>query len=166
MQQRTIDWIFLGISIGCFLCMCVSFLLMPIEKIGILPGLMFWLGLALGSAFQVVLAFRYKARPGTPAAGQQTKTKRIGLISFSSNVPAMIADGTMAAGAVATALAFVMTKGYGYVCYIFIALTIFSFCMHCVLNGKVYFFLTRPTGDTQDTKQTGVNSTDKGESKQ
>ncbi len=167
MKQRRIDRILLGISVGCFLIMSVSFLLMPIESITILPGLLFWLGLALGIALQIVLeARRRKFFKSYSVKREKMQKPKNGFLSFRSNSLAMIADISMAVSFVAVILAFVFTKGYGYACYVFIATTIFSFCMHCVLNGRIYFHAKNQLKVRQALEKKKVNSTDKGESKQ
>lgn len=137
MKRKQIDWILLLVSIACFLIMSVSFLLMTMEDYPYLPGVMFWLGLAFGVALQITLAVRRRIYLKTNPP--KTKKKWIGLLSFGSNIAAIVADISLAISVVAMILAFVFTKGYGYSCYVFIATTVFSFSMHCVLNGKIYF---------------------------
>lgn len=167
MKQRQIDRLLLGISVGSFLLMSISFLLMPIESINILPGLLFWLGLGLGIALQIVLEIRRRAffKAYAVKRGKMQKPK-IGLLSFGSNAAAIIADRSMVISIVAMILAFVFTKGYGFICYVFIATTVFSFCMHCVLNGRIYFHAKNQLKVRQVLEQKKANSTDKGESKQ
>ena len=165
MKQRQIDRILLGISVGGFLIMSVSFLVMPIESITILPGLLFWLGLVLGIGLQIVLEVRRRAFFKSYAIRREKMQKpKNGLLSFGSNSVAIIADRSMIISFVAMILAFVFTKGYGYVCYVFIATTVFSFCMHCVLNGRIYFHAKNQLKVRQVLEQKKANSTDKGES--
>ena len=165
MKQRQIDRILLGISVGSFLIMSASFLLMPIESISIIPGLLFWIGLVLGITLQIVLEIRRRAffKSYSVNRGKMQKPKN-GLLSFGSNALAIIADRSMVISFVAMILAFVITKGYGYICYVFIATTIFSFCMHCVLNGRIYFHAKNQLKVRQVLEQKKANSTDKGES--
>ena len=165
MKQRQIDRIIVGISVGCFLIMSVSFLLMPIESTTILPGLLFWLGLALGLVLQIVLEVRRRAFFKAYAVNRKKMQKpKNGLLSFGSNSLAIIVDRTMVISFVAMILAFIFTKGYGYICYVFIATTVFSFCMHCVLNGRIYFHAKNQIKVRQVLEQKKANSTDKGES--
>ena len=165
MRQRQIDRILLGISVGSFLLMSASFLLMPIVSITIIPGLLFWIGLVLGITLQIVLEIRRRAffKSYSVNRGKMQKPKN-GLLSFGSNALAIIADRSMVISFVAMILAFVITKGYGYICYVFIATTIFSFCMHCVLNGRIYFHAKNQLKVRQVLEQKKANSTDKGES--
>lgn len=165
MKQRQIDRILLGISVGGFLIMSVSFLVMPIESITILPGLLFWLGLVLGIGLQIVLEVRRRAFFKSYVVRREKMQKpKNGFLSFGSNAVAIIADRSMIISFVAMILAFVFTKGYGYVCYVFIATTVFSFCMHCVLNGRIYFHAKNQLKVRQVLEQKKANSTDKGES--
>lgn len=165
MRQRQIDRMLLGISVGSFLLMSASFLLMPIESITIIPGLLFWIGLVLGITLQIVLEIRRRAffKSYSVNRGKMQKPKN-GLLSFGSNALAIIADRSMVISFVAMILAFVITKGYGYICYVFIATTVFSFCMHCVLNGRIYFHAKNQLKVRQVLEQKKANSTDKGES--
>lgn len=165
MKQRQIDRILLGVSVGCFLMMSISFLLMPIESITILPGLLFWLGLVLGLVLQIVLEARRRAFFKAFAVKREKMQKpKNGLLSFGSNGAAIIADRSMIISFIAMILAFIFTKGYGYICYVFIATTIFAFCMHCVFNGRIYFHAKNQLKVRQVLEQKKANSTDKGES--
>ena len=164
MRQRQIDRILLGTSVGSFLLMSASFLLMPIESITIIPGLLFWIGLVLGITLQIVLEMRRRAffKSYSVNRGKMQKPKN-GLLSFGSNALAIIADRSMVISFVAMVLTFVFTKGYGYICYVFIATTIFSFCMHCVLNGRIYFHAKNQIKVRQVLEQKKAKSIDKGE---
>ena len=140
MRQRQIDRMLLGISAGCFLLMSISFLIMPVESIAILSGLLFWLGLAFGISLQIVLEVRRRAFFRSYGAKWKKMQKpRNGLCSFGSNPAAKITDYVMPVSFVAMVVTVVLTKGYGYVCNVALAVTIFSFCMHCILNGRIYF---------------------------
>lgn len=130
-------------SIGGYFLMSISFVLMPIDALKILPGLLFWGGLLVGAALQIVLEIRRRS------FFKQYKAKRtnmqkpgFGLLTFCSNQEGRIVDYTMAGGLVATVLALLLTKGYGKICYLFIAITLYAFCLHCVFNGRIYFYVT------------------------
>lgn len=144
--------------------MSASFLLMPIESINILPGLLFWLGLGFGIALQIVLEIRRRAFFKAYAVKREKMQKpKNGLLSFGSNATAIIADRSMVISIVTMILAFVFTKGYGYICYVFIATTVFSFCMHCVLNGRIYFHAKNQLKVRQVLEQKKAKTIDKGE---
>ena len=164
MKQRKTDCVFLNISISGFLLMSVSFLLMPIDSLRILPGLLFWGGLMVGVVFQILLEARRRIffkRYGVKR--EKMQKPRNGLLSFGSNTMAIVADRVMIISFVAMVLAFVITKGYGYICYVFITTTIFFFCMHCVLNGRIYFHAKNQIKVRQVLEQQKANATDKGE---
>lgn len=164
MKQRQTDCMLLGISIGGYLLMSISFLLMSIETVNILPGLMFWGGLAVGAALQIVLEVRRRAFFASYKVKREKMQKpRNGLLSFGSNRVAKIVDLSMAVSLIAVILAFVFTKGYGYVCYVFIATTLFSFCLHCILNGRIYFYAKNQIKLRQVLEQKRTNYSDKGE---
>lgn len=139
----------LYISIGSFFLMSVSFLLMPIDfaakemsKGSIVVGIMFWASLVLGVATQVLLGYARKTWFVRNRIRRSRTKSRVGVIAFLQNVPACIADGLLAVSLIALSVAVVVTDATGYLCYVFMALTVFAFCMHCIFNGKVYYFLT------------------------
>lgn len=164
MKQRQIDRILLGLSVGGFLLMSASFSLMPIESITIIPGLLFWGGLVIGVALQIVLEIRRRAffKSYSVNRGKMQKPKN-GLLSFGSNTLAIIADRSMIISFIAMILAFIFTKGHGYICYAFIATTIFAFCMHCVFNGRIYFHAKNQIKVRQVLEQKKATTIDKGE---
>ncbi len=140
MKRKQTDRAFLIVSICGFALMSISFLLMPLENMSILPGSLFWGGLILGVAFQIALEARRRvffARYNVNRKKMQRP--RNGLLSFGSNKIAKTADITLAVSVVATILAFLLTRGTGYICYICIAVSLLSFCLHCILNGRNYF---------------------------
>ena len=164
MKQRQMDRILLGISIGGFLLMSVSFLLMPIDSGEITSGLLFWIGLLVGAVLQVTLEARRRAFfKSYKVKREKVQKPRNGLLSFGSNREATVADGAMIVSFVAMLLVFVLTKGYGYVCYVMIALTLMSFCLHCILNGRIYFHAKNQLKVRRVLEQKKAKSLDKGE---
>ena len=164
MKQKRVDQILLAISVGSFLLMSVSFLLMPVKALKMMPGILFWSGLLLGIVTQIILEIRrraffkfYKVRR------KNMQRPRNGLLSFCSNRAAILADAALVVSLLAAVLAFVLTKGYGYVCYVFIAATVFSFCMHCILNGRIFFHANNQLKVRQVLEQKKANSKEKGE---
>lgn len=148
MQRKSVDVILFALSVFGFLLMSVSFVLMPLDLGGegqrlltLLPGTMFWCGLVIGLLFSVILMIKRRKWLKTDQAqhGQPSK-KRIGLLSFFQNIPAGIADCLCAASIIGLTATLILTNSTGYVCYVFIALLVFTFCMHCILNGKIYDF--------------------------
>lgn len=164
MRKNRTDIILLALSLCGFSFMSCSFVLMPFEGIGILPGALFWGGLLLGGVLQVVLEGRRRAFFKKYNVKREKMQKpRNGLLSFGSNKGARIADNTMVISLIVTVLTFIFTKGSGFLCYVFIATTIFSFCLHCILNGRVYFHANNQTKIRQVLEQKKANSQDKGE---
>lgn len=146
MSRKQIDTLLLGLSIGAFGIMSISFLLMPMEQISILAGGIFWLALLTGLILQVILEIRrrdffarYRVRR------QQMQRKRNGLLTFGANRIARMADTVLALSVICLILAFWLTRGTSYLCYILIAITAFSLCMHCVFNGRIYFHVINQT---------------------
>ena len=147
MKRKKVDIIWLIISVACFLLVSISILLMPIvsttnpETLGIMryvPGLMFWIFLAGGIITQIVLAVR--RRKWFTLSGKDPKTgERIGLISFFACPLAGFFDVIAAVSLVCFAVSIFISGGY--LALVFMAVLVFSFSMHCILNGKIYYHI-------------------------
>lgn len=140
------ELIWLSISIAGFAIISVSFLLMPVEShavISKIAGLMFWLGLVIGIMFQILLA-RHKKIGMTKNRIQRLANQRIkpGIFSLFKNPMAIVFDLLMAIGLVGLISSMILTKGMGYICYMFISITVFSFSMHCIFNGRIYIYIS------------------------
>lgn len=140
------DFIWLGVSIVGFAILSVSFLLMPVESnvvISKIAGVMFWLGLVIGIVFQVLLA-RQRKIGITKNRVQRLSNQRMkpGILSLFKNPIAVVFDLLMAIGLVGLISSMILTKGMGYICYVFISITVFSFSMHCIFNGRIYFYIS------------------------
>lgn len=133
MKKKT-DRMILWASVLCFLVMSLSLLLIPVETVGYFPAMLFWGGMLGGVVLQILLGMRRKAA----VTRRERKGKRIGLLVVGSSREAWFVDGVFLGSILFTVLAFVLTRGMGYICYCAIALTLFSFCMHCILNGRNY----------------------------
>ena len=140
------ELIWLSISIAGFAILSVSFLLMPVEShavISKIAGLMFWLGLVIGIMFQILLA-RHKKIGMTKNRIQRLANQRIkpGIFSLFKNPMTIVFDLLMAIGLVGLISSMILTKGMGYICYMFISITVFSFSMHCIFNGRIYIYIS------------------------
>ncbi len=166
MKNMQKDRTLLAISTICFFMMSVSFVLMPLKSMHILPGALFWGGLAVGVILQVVLEVRRRsffARYHVKC--EKMQKPRNGLLTFGSNRLAIIADTAMAISLVATILTFIFTKGTGFLCYVFIAVMLFAFCLHCIFNGRIYFHAKNQIKIRQMLEQKMANTQNKGEGK-
>lgn len=149
MQQNKVNFIWFIVSITSYALMSASLLLIPLDKtieydaMDIVPGVMFWLFLVLGIIGQIVLSARYKrfVKFDKQKKGQKRNSK-IGLLSFFKNIPAIIADVGFVIGLMAFVIAMKVTEGLGNICYVFLAVCIFSFCAHCIFNGKIFRQIT------------------------
>lgn len=158
----------LYISIGSFFLMSVSFLLMPIDFaakglqiFNLLIGIMFWAFLILGIVTQAMLNKQRKSWLVRNRIRRFQFRGKIGLISFLQNLPACIADGILVLSIIGLIISIIATNGIGYTCYIFMAMTVFSFCMHCILNGKVYYFLTNQEKILKTSQQKRLDEEEK-----
>ena len=140
--MKKADRCLLWTSVFGYLVLSVSVLLMP--KVAdapagslwrVLPGGLFWGGLLLGSLFQILLALRYRSwrrKQGIKKKG------RVGLIGFFRTPLAREADVLLVVSGSALLVVMLFVSDAAYICYVLLGLTIFAFCMHCILNGRVF----------------------------
>jgi len=137
-------WLFL--SIGSFFLMAVSFLIMPfgnnvLEKqspVSIIAGLMFWIFLIFGIVAQIITAKLFKENLKSYQIKMlKNNKKRVGIISFFENIPAMVAD-ILCVLSLIVLIVLLALGSTSYICYVLIFVFVFALCMHCVLNGKIY----------------------------
>lgn len=164
MKKDQTDRILLMISLGGFVLMSCSFILMPIANLKILPGLMFWAGLLAGGGLQMVLEARRRSFFKRYKVNRTKMQKpRNGLLSFGSNKEARIADFSMVIFCISTVLVLILTKGFGIICYVMITATVLTFCLHCIFNGRIYFHVNNQDKIRRLLERRKANSRNKGE---
>jgi hypothetical protein len=126
---------------------------LPIKNI--ISGIVFWLSLIVGVVTQVILSRTVKKTLGR---GYLKSKKKIGLISFFSNKYAAIFDIVMVAGCIGMIFSSIFSSYFGYLSYIIWFVFIFSFIMHCILNGKIYYYITKHNFNTQVKLQRSVEN--------
>ncbi|MCI8371754.1 MAG: hypothetical protein HFI75_05045 [Lachnospiraceae bacterium] len=153
MDKKWVDKLLLIVSILLFFVMSASFLIMPLDiymervsssAVNIISGLCFWIPLVGGCIMQFFLAMRRKQWMRIHKKAMDSQ-KRVGVVSIFENKPAIVADLVMIISFVVCVAVFACTDGSGYFCYIIVALFVFSFCMHCILNGKNFRFTAGQT---------------------
>ena len=165
MKQNT-DKRFLGLSIGGFAMMSASCLLMPIEALRILPGALFWGGLLIGVAFQIALEIRRRSFfKRYMVKREKMQNPRNGLLTFASNKAAAVVDKIFVVSLVVNILLLVFTNGTHYLCYVFLATLLMSFCLHCILNGRNYFHVNNRDKVRQVLENKKESNLKKGEGK-
>ena len=101
-------------------------------------GAVFWLGL-LSTLIITIIINRRRIR--SPIFNQlKSVRKRLGLIHFFQSIEAMIFDITM----FLSIIGFILVKLFSdslQLAFIFLAVFIFSFGMHCMLNGTNYQYI-------------------------
>lgn len=151
MKRRYVDVILMILSVFFFLMLSVSYLLMPIEsKISVgnlsiysfVAGLMHWIAIIMGITVQSILAYRRRVWCVKHDVQNYKSIKGIGAFTFFKNIYGVIADVMTVASLAGVVLSLILTTGTGYSCYILISVFVFSFCMHCVLNGKIFQYIT------------------------
>ncbi len=150
MSRKKKDTMLLGISVLSFFVLAISFLLMPLDGENVtenastymlISGIMFWASIIIGIITQCLLARRRKTWYETNNVKKVKGTQKIGVVSFFKNSYATIADAVAVISLVGLVVALIATQGIGYICYILVSLFVFSFSMHCILNGKVYYYI-------------------------
>lgn len=140
----------LVMSIIGFLLLSVSFLLMPLNKDSLEPnifaGILFWCSLLTGIVFQVILSLRIKK------LNYNNTRHGLGVVKFFQNSYAKISDIAFVISVIGLIVTMITTNGLGYSCYIFLAMTVFSFSMHCILNGKNYYCIKKTFQDVSNTE--------------
>ena len=166
MTRKQMDRLLLCLSIVFFAVMSISFLLMPIDAMGGAPGVLFWGGFLLGILFQIILETRrrsffakYRVNP------KKMQKPRNGFLTFSSNKYAKVVDRILLVSVVCTILAFLITRGTGYLCFVFISISIMALCLHCIFNGRIFFHIMYQTKVRQVLEQKKVRTFNKGEGK-
>lgn len=134
-MKKKMDFIWSLISIIGFGLMSASILFMSTDRWGYFPGILFWTCFLVGIISQIVLLVRKKKRP--------TEKGCIGLIRFFRNVPATIADILFVVSLIAFVISSKITHGIDYICYVMLAISIFTFCLHCIFNGKIFCYVIK-----------------------
>lgn len=167
MSRKQVDTIWLGLSIFFFLMFSVSFLLMPLgsetptENISaytMVAGLMFWISIIMGIVTQCVLAHRRRSWYVIHRIRKVSATQKVGLISFFKNSYAIVADVVTILSLIGLVIAMIATQGTGYICYVLVSLFVFSFSMHCILNGKVFYHIINQNKMLQAIEKERANS--------
>ena len=134
--------VILTISIISYFLLAASFLFMPLEneQLQIMAGVMFWVFLILGIVSQVLLAIWFRQACSKNKEWRIQK-QRIGIFTIGKNKFSVVADIILLISAVTFVVLMIFTRGTGYISYIVLTILVFSFSMHCVLNGKVYYYI-------------------------
>ena len=131
-----------------FFIMSTDFLLMPISNlitthntrwIDILSGIVFWISLISAIVlclFYIQSCQLWRKQNITDENGHNKR--QIGLITFFSNPFSIVADAVMCISFFVFIMLMIFTDRTGFICYVDIAFLTFSFCMHCILNGKYF----------------------------
>ena len=100
----------------------------------------FWIGLI--GTITMAVKINYSRKKSYRFEDKPLKVKQLGLISFFKNKEAKVADIAMFASCICFIVTRICTDNL-YWLFIFLALFVFSFGMHCMLNGKNYIYLNQ-----------------------
>lgn len=129
------------LSIVSFFVMSVDFMIMPINNnveknmrwFDIFTGLIFWIFLIIGIVLQVTISRMYKKN----TIEASNNKLNCGVISFFKNKIAIIFDSSFIIGFISFVI-MMFVDSTSYICYVLLSVITFSFCMHCILNGRIY----------------------------
>lgn len=101
-------------------------------------GILFWIGLIGTIAMAVFITYSRRRSKGFQQV--YPNHRRLGLIHFFQNMPALVCDILM----FISLIGFIITRiwvGTTIWPFIFLSVLIFSFGMHCMLNGSNYIYI-------------------------
>lgn len=137
------------ISILCFFVTSIDFMLMPISDyitgrsvrwVDIITGLLFWASLVIGITFCILYSKLCKEWYSNINTEKDVyKERKAGLFTFFSNPYAFLADLILIISFIAFIALMIFTDRTNFICYFVITLFVFSFIMHCILNGKSFY---------------------------
>lgn len=146
-RVKEIRWLF-WIAVGCFAAHAISYLLMPtamrtFENNGskgsrMLVGCIFWLPLLLGYILVILANLERKTFIRSRLDGDISMQCHMGVVTFFSNTPAVIADATLLAGSIALVIIYFCDVANQYITYVMLAIVSFSLNMHGLFNGRIY----------------------------
>lgn len=145
--MRKRDRISFWVSVFGFALLAVSFLLMPLDEQlmpqnpriwNIVTGSWFWISLAAGSTAQIMLWKSWKKNSEKSAGGQ-----RPGVFRFFQNRAAAVADVIWIGSLIGEVVCMFSQDIAEYSSFVFLSLCVFSFSMHCILNGRIYSYMIK-----------------------
>ncbi len=134
----------LVVSAVSFFILSLSFLFLPVEGVVsnsvklIILGVVIWLFLIIGILSQIKLSLWFKKSVKKDGISDKG---RIGVLCFLQNTYSTLADIICAVSLIGFIVSAVITHLFGYINYVLLFVLIFSFSMHCILNGKVYNYI-------------------------
>lgn len=147
MNQKNIKLLHYISILGLFM-MSVIFLFMPGDPFAygvtlkkVLLAILFWSGMISVIVTQVKLTNIFKS---SKEYNEKFRKRKIGIACFFSNRYASIADLVCVLSLILLIISFFLGEKMGYfycVIYIIWFIFLFSFSMHCILNGKKYYYI-------------------------
>lgn len=120
----------------------------------ILTGAVFWLFLILGVAAQCALAAcRKRAEKAAPP--RHHAKRRPGIFCVFCNPLAAAADVAFVLSLVALIVTLAWITTTSWFCFVLLAAVAFTFCLHCILNGRGFARVCRASEREKTQKSTG-----------
>ena len=155
-KTRALVWLLLSvfgflITSGSILFMNVPFFLRE-KKILAEFSAVFFLGLLIGILCSFLAAGAMRKEMKKQRRIPEWSRKHIGIFSIGATVPGLIADLVFLLSAVALGWLYYVGRRLDYFNYVLIGLILFSFSMHCVLNGRAFYFMIRDNEKNKERK--------------
>lgn len=104
-------------------------------------GILFWVSALIGYISIIIASKFQKQCINEKNKKHIRKNKRVGLITFFSNVPAKISDIIFIFSFILFVIINLTDLRFAYFAYIILFILVLSFNMHCLFNGRIYKFI-------------------------
>ncbi len=114
-----------------------------ISIVSIICGICFWSFLIIGIIFQIVLSKKinkWKSKYYRIRRSMRISPK-IGIISLFKTPFGIVSDILFLLSLITFVVAYCLTDGISIICYLSLSIIFFSFCSHCIFNGKNYYYI-------------------------
>ena len=157
MKQKQISKI-LFLSIMFMFLFSISFLIMPIASqksfegkpiLLILNGIWFWL---TGIISLILFMIANKRRKKQIQDISNIENNKPGILQFFSNIWAKVADCLFLLSLIGLII-FIIILPQSYFLFVFAFFSVFTFLMHCVLNGKNFKYIINSNQGKSDIKE-------------
>ncbi len=146
MKRKVAPKILFFVLIAFMFLFAASFLVMPVASKRSLEGkptLLLWNGIwfwTTGLSSLTLLGIVNRERKKQLKGRTNSKNRKMGIICFFSNVWAKAADGAFVASFIGLVV-FAVFFPQSYMVFIFAFISVFTFLMHCMLNGENFKYI-------------------------
>ncbi len=146
MKQKAVPKILFFVLIAFMFLFAASFLVMPVASKRSLEGkptLLLWNGIwfwTTGLSSLILFGIVNQGRKKQLKGRKNLKNRKMGIICFFSNTWAKAADGAFVVSLIGL-VAFMGLFPQSYMVFVFAFICVFTFLMHCILNGENFKYI-------------------------